>query len=74
MSFFGLLTANTVDDVPKIMHWVAVNYRTSQYQQHKAIWLALADMLDRCAHEAHQMVTDMKAAEPKSAKRVRLKD
>ncbi len=48
---FGLYTAISVDDIPRILRRAAVNYRNTETRQHMNAWLVAADEIERFADE-----------------------
>jgi hypothetical protein len=69
---FGLLTAITIEDVPKIMRNIAETYRTSKRSSHQDEWKRIADLLDEYASDVSVIIK--KAQSRTKAKRERWDD
>jgi hypothetical protein len=71
---FGLLTALSVDDVPKIIRRIANGYRgKDQYRKYPQIWLVIADEFDGFAAQLEVTIAEAKLREPKPKReRIRL--
>ncbi len=48
---FGLQTAISVDDIPRILRRVARNYRNVETRQFTNAWLVAADRIEKFADE-----------------------
>jgi hypothetical protein len=68
---FGLLTALSVDDVPRMLIRVAHGYRGNVDRKHQHVWLRIADELDHFAVVLEAIIEQEKTHPPKAG-RVRL--
>ena len=74
MTMFGLLTASTVDDVPKILQRVAQGYRGNESSdKHNYIWPIIADEFHNYAWTLKGIIDEAKK-HPPPRKRILLEE
>lgn len=71
MTAFGLLTAQTVDEIPKVLRRVALGYRGTQAPDEE-VWKLIADDIDAFAIELNAKIKQWKEQHKPKRRRVRL--
>lgn len=70
---FGLITCNTIDDVPALLQRCAQLYRSSEFRYYPEAWKKVADKIEALALELRDEIPRLKASEPQRKKpRVKL--
>jgi len=69
MSFYGVLTALNVEDIPVILKRCANGWRRGVYKQYPQAWLAVADELEQFASDLAARIEELKKVEPKPKRR-----
>lgn len=65
---YGLVTVNTIDDVPKLLQRCAQLYRSSDFRYYPEAWKKVADRMEALALDLHRDIPQMKAEEPQRKK------